>query len=98
VAAIADGNAELTRLLLAEAVDPEGPDAVAELRAALESALGSHEDDAAEEAERDYGEWYPDFEGAETLIEEAGTYLEDAVPPEYSILQPTCAFPAAGRW
>lgn len=78
LATIADGNAELTRLLLAEAVDPEVPRAVAELRAELESALDAHEDHAAGEAEDDYGEWYPDFEGVEALIEEAGTYLEDA--------------------
>jgi hypothetical protein len=32
LAAITDGNAELTRLLLAEAVDPEVPGALAELR------------------------------------------------------------------
>jgi uncharacterized Zn finger protein len=78
LAAIADGNAELTRLLLAEAVDPEVPGALAKLRAELESALDAHEDDAAGEAEDGYGEWYPDFEGIEALIEEAGTYLEDA--------------------
>src|SRR6266702_311617 len=78
LAAIADGNAELTRLLLAEAADPEVPGALAELRAELESALDAHEDDAAGEAEDGYGEWYPDFEGVEALIEEAGTYLEDA--------------------
>jgi uncharacterized Zn finger protein len=78
LAAIADGNAELTRLLLAEAVDPEVPDALAELRAELESALDAHEEEAAGEAEDDYGEWYPDFEEVEALIEEAGTYLEDA--------------------
>lgn len=78
LAAIADGNAELTRLLLTEAVDPEVPGALAELRAELESALDAHEDEAAGEAEHDYGEWYPDFEGVEALIEEAGTYLEDA--------------------
>jgi uncharacterized Zn finger protein len=78
LAAIADGNAELTRLLLAEAVDPEVPGALAKLRAELESALDAHEDDAAREAEDGYGEWYPDFEGIEALIEEAGTYLEDA--------------------
>ncbi len=78
LAAIADGNAELTRLLLAEAADPEVPGALAELRAELESALDAHEDDAAGEAEDGYGEWFPDFEGVEALIEEAGTYLEDA--------------------
>jgi hypothetical protein len=78
LAAIADGNAELTRLLLAEAVDPEVPSALAELRAALESALDAHEGEAAGEAEDDYGEWYPDFEEVEALIEEAGTYLEDS--------------------
>jgi uncharacterized protein YukE len=78
LAAIADGNAELTRLLLAEAVDPEVPGALAELRAELESALDAHEGEAAREAEDDYGEWYPDFEGVEALIEEAGTYLEHA--------------------
>src|SRR5205823_3358527 len=76
LAAIADGNAELTRLLLAEAADPEVPGALAELRAELESALDAHEGDAAGEAEDGYGEWYPDFEGVEALIEEAGTYLE----------------------
>lgn len=78
LAAIADGNAELTRLLLAEDVDPEVPGALAELRAELESALDAHEGEAAREAKDDYGEWYPDFEGVEALIEEAGTYLEDA--------------------
>jgi uncharacterized Zn finger protein len=78
LAAIADGNAELTRLLLAEAVDPEIPGALAELRAELESALDAHEEEAAGEAEDDYGEWYPDFEEVEALIEDAGTYLEDA--------------------
>ena len=78
LAAIADGNAELTRLLLAEAVDPEVPGALAELRAELESALDAHEGEAAREAEDDYGEWYSDFEEVEALIEEAGTYLEDA--------------------
>jgi uncharacterized Zn finger protein len=78
LAAIADGNAELTRLLLAEAADPEVPGALAELRAELESALDAQEDDAAGEAEDGYGEWYPDFEEVEALIEEAGTYLEDA--------------------
>lgn len=78
LAAIADGNAELTRLLLAEAVDPEVPGALAELRAELESVLDAHEADAAAEAEDGFGEWYPDFEGVEALIEEAGTYLEDA--------------------
>jgi len=76
--AIADGNAELTRLLLAEAVDPEVPGALTELRAELESALNAHEEEAAREAEDGYGEWYPDFEEVEALIEEAGTYLEDA--------------------
>jgi hypothetical protein len=81
LAAIADGNAELTRLLLAEAVAPGVPGALAELRADLESALDAHEDEAAGEAEDDYGEWYPDFEDVEALIEEAGTYLED-VPGE----------------
>jgi hypothetical protein len=75
LAAIADGNAELTRLLLAEAVDLE---VLGELRAELESALDAHEGQAAREAEYDYGEWYPDFEDVEALIEEAGTYLEDA--------------------
>jgi hypothetical protein len=74
LAAIADGNAELTRLLLSEAADPEVPSALAELRAELESALDAHE----EEAKDGYGEWYPDFEGVEALIEEAGAYLEDA--------------------
>jgi hypothetical protein len=78
LAAIADGNAELTRLLLAEAVDPEVPGALTELRAELESALNAHEEEAAREAEDGYGEWYPDFEEVEALIEEAGTYLEDA--------------------
>ncbi|MGH3281111.1 MAG: hypothetical protein ACRDNW_18520 [Trebonia sp.] len=78
LAAIADGNAELTRLLLAEAVDPKVPGALAELRAELESALDAHEGEAAGEAQDDYGEWYPDFEGVEALIEEAGAYLEDA--------------------
>lgn len=78
LAAIADGNAELTRLLLAEAVDPEVPGALAELRAELESVLDAHEEEAAGEAEDSYGEWYPDFEEVEALIEEAGTYLEDA--------------------
>ena len=78
LAAIADGNAELTRLLLAEAAYREVPGALAELRAELESALDAHEDDAAGEAEDGYGEWYPDFEGVEALIAEAGTYLEDA--------------------
>lgn len=78
LAAIADGNAELTRLLLAEAVDPEVPGALAELRAELESALDAHEGEAAGEAEDDYGEWYPDFEEVEALIEETGTYLDDA--------------------
>jgi SWIM zinc finger len=78
LAAIVDGNAELTRLLLAEAVDPEVPGALAELRAELESALDAHEEEAAGETEDGYGEWYPDFEGVEALIEEAGTYLEDA--------------------
>ena len=78
LAAIADGNAELTRLLLAEAADPEVPDALAELLAELESALDAHEEEAAGEAEDGYGEWYPDFEEVEALIEEAGTYLEDA--------------------
>ena len=77
LAAIADGNAELTRLLT-EAVDPEVPGALVELRAELESALDAHEGEAAREAEHGYGEWYPDFEGVEALIEEAGTYLEDA--------------------
>ena len=47
LAAIADGNAELTRLLLAEAADPEVPGALAELRAELESALDAHEEEAA---------------------------------------------------
>jgi hypothetical protein len=75
LAAIADGNAELTRLLLAEAVVPG---ALSELRAELESELDAHENDAAAEAEDGFGEWYPDFEGVEALIEEAGTYLEDA--------------------
>ncbi len=56
LAAIADGNAELTRLLLAEAVDPEVPGALAELRAELESALDAHEGGAAGEAEDGYGE------------------------------------------
>jgi hypothetical protein len=78
LAAIADGNAELTRLLLTDAVDPEMPGALAELRTELESELDAHEDEAAGEAENDYGEWYPDFEGVEALIEEAGAYLEDA--------------------
>lgn len=78
LAAIADGNAELTQLLLAEAVDPEVPGALAELRAELESAFDVHEAEAAAEAEDDYGEWYPDFEEVEALIEEAGTYLDDA--------------------
>jgi uncharacterized Zn finger protein len=78
LAAIADGNAELTRLLLAEAVDPEVPGALAELRAELEAELDAHEEAAAREAEDGYGEWYPDFEEAEALIEEAGTYLEEA--------------------
>lgn len=68
LAAIADGNAKLTRLLLAEAVDPEVPGALAELRTELESALDAHE----EEAEDSYGEWYPDFEGVEALIERPG--------------------------
>jgi hypothetical protein len=46
--------------------------------AELESALDAHEGEAAAEAEDGYGEWYPDFEEVEALIEEAGTYLEDA--------------------
>lgn len=78
LAAIADGNAELTRLLLAEAVDPEVPSALAELRAELESALDAHQGEAAGEAEDGYGEWYPDFEEVEALIEDAGTYREEA--------------------
>jgi uncharacterized Zn finger protein len=51
LAAISDGNAELTRLLLSEAADPEVPSALAELRAELESALDAHEEEAAGEAE-----------------------------------------------
>jgi hypothetical protein len=42
-------------------------------RRRLESELDAHEEEAAEEAENDYGEWYPDFEEVEALIEEAGT-------------------------
>jgi uncharacterized Zn finger protein len=97
LAAIADGNAELTRLLLAEAVDPVVPGALSELRAELESELDAHEDGAAAEAEDGFGEWYPDFEGVEALIEEAGTYLEDA-PAGTSLRTarrstPTCSAP-----
>jgi uncharacterized Zn finger protein len=72
LAAIADGNAELTRLLLAEAEDPEVPGALAELRAELESALDAHEEEASEEADDDYGEWYPDFEGVEACSRRLG--------------------------
>jgi len=52
-----------------------GPQATSSLRTPPGTTRRS--DDAAGEAEDSYGEWYPDFEGVEALIEEAGTYLED---------------------
>jgi uncharacterized Zn finger protein len=75
LAAIAAGNAELTALLLAEAVDPEAADAVAELRDELDEELDGLEEDAA--LQGDDGEWDPDAEDLVEMIEEAGEFLND---------------------
>jgi hypothetical protein len=55
---------------------PDDAPCVHAVAAALAWVRTGADDDAAGEA--DYGEWYPDFEGVEALIEEAGTYLEHA--------------------
>jgi uncharacterized Zn finger protein len=75
LAAIASGNAELTALLLAEAVDPETADAVAELRDELDEEFDELEDDAA--AQEDDDEWYPDAGELVEMIEEASELLND---------------------
>jgi uncharacterized Zn finger protein len=74
LAAIAAGSAELTALLLAEAVDPETADAVAELRDELDEELDELEEDADSQGD---DEWYPDAENLAEMIEEAGELLND---------------------
>ena len=76
LAAIASDNAELTALLLAEALDPVAADAIAELRYDLDEELGELEEDAASQG--DHGKWYPDAAYLAEMIEEAGEFLADA--------------------
>jgi uncharacterized Zn finger protein len=75
LAAIAAGNAELTALLLAEAVDPETADAVAELRDELDEEFDELEEDADSQGDDD--EWYPAAGDLVEMIEEAGELLDD---------------------
>jgi hypothetical protein len=76
LAAIASGNAELTALLLAEAVDPEAVGAIAELQDELDEELDELEEDAA--SQDNYGEWYPAAGNLGEMIEEAGEFRSDA--------------------
>jgi uncharacterized Zn finger protein len=76
LAAIASGNAELTALLLAEAVDPDTAGAIAELRDELDEELAALEEDAA--APGNHGAWDPDAGNLAEMIEEAREFINDA--------------------
>ena len=76
LAAIASGNAELTALLLAEAVDPDTAGAIAELRDELDEELDELEQDAVSPG--NHGHWYPDAGDLAEMIDEAREFLNEA--------------------
>jgi len=76
LAAIASGNAELTALLLAEAVDPDTAGAIAELRDELDEELADLEEDAV--ARGSHGDWHPNAGNLAEMIEEAREFLNEA--------------------
>ncbi len=76
LADLAAADPALAGRLLAEAEDGEALAALEDLRAELDEVLDDLEEDAASQG--DYGEWYPDADGLDELLEEAEEFADDA--------------------
>lgn len=80
LAALAANDPALTATLRAEAEDGDALDEAAELRADLDKELDALEESVSDLADSmgPYGEWYPDAEDLDELLEEAGDLLPGA--------------------
>ncbi|MGH3247943.1 MAG: hypothetical protein ACRDOI_17325 [Trebonia sp.] len=76
LAELAAADPALVERLLAEAEDAEALADVADLRAELDEELDELEDEASSLG--DYGEWYPDGETLDELLDEAAEFVPDA--------------------
>lgn len=76
LARVAAADPALAGRLLAEAEDGEALEAVKDLRAELNEVLDELEEEAS--SQDDYGEWYPDADSLDELLEEAEEFADDA--------------------